>query len=90
MERVLLSVGQMSPRLVLCNDCSAYKRAQGFFHPCCHHADEAQCDLARACAARTIGVKDNIRSDYLHAVLRVDAHLLIGRRTLKLPVLAVM
>ena len=90
MERVLLSVGQMSPRSVLCNDCSAYKRARGFPHPCFHHADGAQCDPARACAARTIEVRDNIRSDCLHALRRIDVHLQIDQKALRFPVLAVM
>ena len=63
MGRVLPSVGQMSPRLVPCNGCSTYKRAQDSSQPYLHHVDEAQCDLARACAAKTTGVRDNIRSD---------------------------
>ena len=90
MERVFLSVDQMSPRLALCNDCSTYKKARGFSHPYFHHADGAQCDLARACAAKTTGVRDNIRSDCLHALQRIDVHLQIDWRALKFPILTVM
>lgn len=90
MERVFLSVGRMSLRLVLCNDYSTYKKVQDFSHPYFHHADGAQCDLAHACATRTTGVRDNIHSDYLHALRRIDVHLQRDRKALKLPVLVVM
>lgn len=90
MERVFLSVGQMNPRLVPCNDCNTYRKAQGFSHPCCHHANEAQCNLAHVRATRTTGVKDNIRNDCPHALQRIDVYLQIGRKALRLPVLVVL